>query len=115
MIIAATGAVAEYPRIDAAIAPRIKPTTIPNIPPIKHKSTDSMINCNRMELFLAPNAFHVPISRVRSVTDTSIMFITPIPPTNNEIPAINAIAIDTVCTISVIDSVIDSIVEVDTS
>ena len=36
-------------------------------------------------------ASRVPISLVRSVTDTSIIFITPIPPTKREIPAINAI------------------------
>ena len=29
----------------------------------------------------------MPISRVRSVTDTSMMFITPIPPTSSEIAA----------------------------
>jgi hypothetical protein len=28
-----------------------------------------------------------PISRIRSVTDTSMMFITPIPPTSKEMPA----------------------------
>ena len=33
---------------------------------------------------MAPIALRMPISRVRSVTDTNIMFITPIPPTNSE-------------------------------
>ena len=28
-------------------------------------------------------ALRIPISRVRSVTDTSMMFMTPMPPTNN--------------------------------
>ena len=36
---------------------------------------------------MAPNALRIPISRVRSVTVTSMMFVTPIPPTSNEIPA----------------------------
>ena len=36
---------------------------------------------------VAPSAFRRPISRTRSVTDTSMMFITPMPPTNREIPA----------------------------
>ena len=33
-------------------------------------------------------ALRMPISRVRSVTDTSMMFATPIPPTTSEMPAI---------------------------
>jgi hypothetical protein len=36
---------------------------------------------------VAPSALRSPISRTRSVTDTSMMFITPIPPTSSEIPA----------------------------
>ena len=35
----------------------------------------------------APMALRMPIARVRSVTDTSMMFITPIPPTSSEIAA----------------------------
>ena len=35
----------------------------------------------------APTALRIPISRVRSVTVTSMMFITPIPPTSSEIAA----------------------------
>ena len=31
----------------------------------------------------APMALRTPISRVRSVTDTSMMFITPMPPTSS--------------------------------
>ena len=31
-----------------------------------------------------------PISRVRSVTDTSMMFIMPMPPTSSEMPATQA-------------------------
>ena len=36
----------------------------------------------------APVAMRMPISRMRSVTDTSMMFITPMPPTSSEIAAI---------------------------
>ena len=36
---------------------------------------------------MAPSALRNPISRIRSVTDTSMMFMTPIPPTSNEMPA----------------------------
>ena len=31
---------------------------------------------------VAPSAFRIPISRVRSVTDTSMMFMMPMPPTS---------------------------------
>ena len=40
-----------------------------------------------MSLRRAPTALRIPISRVRSVTETSMMFITPIPPTSSEIAA----------------------------
>ena len=40
-----------------------------------------------MSLRLAPIALRMPISRVRSVTLTSMMFMTPIPPTSSEIAA----------------------------
>ena len=36
---------------------------------------------------LAPIALRMPISRVRSVTDTSMMFMITIPPTSREIAA----------------------------
>ncbi len=48
----------------------------------------SIKNCINTLPRVAPNALRIPISRVRSVTDTSIMFITPIPPTSKEIAAI---------------------------
>ena len=35
----------------------------------------------------APSALRRPISRIRSVTETSMMFITPIPPTSSEMIA----------------------------
>jgi hypothetical protein len=41
-----------------------------------------------MVLDFAPSAFLNPISLVRSVTVTNIIFIIPMPPTNNEIAAI---------------------------
>ncbi len=36
---------------------------------------------------VAPSALRRPISRIRSVTDTSMMFMTPMPPTSSEIAA----------------------------
>ena len=41
-----------------------------------------------MFLGVAPSAFLTPISRVRSVTDTSMMFMMPIPPTSRLTAAI---------------------------
>src|SRR5580704_7233231 len=41
-----------------------------------------------MSLPCAPTAMRTPISRVRSVTLTSMMFIMPIPPTTSDTPAI---------------------------
>ena len=38
----------------------------------------------------APSALRMPISRVRSVTLTSMMFITPMPPTSRLMPAMAA-------------------------
>ena len=35
----------------------------------------------------APSALRMPISRVRSVTDTSMMFMITMPPTSSEIAA----------------------------
>ena len=40
-----------------------------------------------MSLRRAPTALRMPISRVRSVTLTSMMFITPMPPTSSEMAA----------------------------
>ena len=39
---------------------------------------------------VAPSALRSPISRIRSVTETSMMFMTPIPPTSNEMAAMLA-------------------------
>ena len=44
----------------------------------------------------APTALRTPISRVRSVTDTSMMFITPMPPTSKPIEEITTMTSATV-------------------
>ncbi len=54
---------------------------IPSIPPKAERITDSTRNCRRMSRRRAPSALRTPISRIRSVTDTSMMFMTTIPPT----------------------------------
>ena len=58
------------------------------ISPPRHDSTiASTRNCNSTSRATAPIASRMPISRVRSVTDTSMMFMIPIPPTTRLIPA----------------------------
>ena len=57
-----------------------------------HKRTASTMNCIIIEFCVAPNAFLRPISLVLSVTETNMIFITPIPPTIRLIPAIPAIS-----------------------
>ncbi|CJH51339.1 Uncharacterised protein [Streptococcus pneumoniae] len=57
-------------------------------PPSPVNIQDSIKNCVNTLPRVAPSALRIPISRVRSVTDTSMMFITPIPPTSKEIAAI---------------------------
>ena len=59
-------------------------------PPISASVTASTRNCARMSRLRAPTAIRSPISRVRSVTDTSMMFMIPIPPTSSETEAIAA-------------------------
>jgi len=47
-------------------------------------------NWRRMTRGVAPSALRRPISRIRSVTETSMMFMTPMPPTSSEMPAMLA-------------------------
>ena len=67
---------------------RPSPTSTPSVPPSPASTVDSSRNCCRIARRVAPMALRMPISRVRSVTDTSMMFATPIPPTTSEMPAI---------------------------
>ena len=64
------------------------PAATPTIPPMLVNTAASVRNCPKILYFFAPIAFFNPISLVRSVTDTSIIFITPIPPTKREMLAI---------------------------
>ena len=68
-----------------------RPNMIPIIPPVKVRIAASARNCVRMEAVLAPRDLRIPISLVLSVTDTVMIFITPISPTRSEIAAIIAI------------------------
>ena len=67
---------------------KIKARITPITPPTKLNIRDSTKNWRKISLPLAPKAMRIPISRIRSVTDTNIIFIMPIPPTNNETEAI---------------------------
>jgi len=69
------------PRIAARpIEKAVAPIT-PSAPPKLDRITDSTRNWRRMSRLRAPSAFRTPISRMRSVTETSMMFITTMPPT----------------------------------
>jgi hypothetical protein len=70
--------------IFAASTPRITPIA----PPITAIVEDSIRNCKRMSLRRAPMALRMPISLVRSVTLTSMIFMMTMPPTTKEIEAI---------------------------
>ena len=56
-------------------------------PPTKDKIVASIRNCDKITRLGAPIAFLIPISRVLSITVTSMMLVIPMPPTSSEIPA----------------------------
>src|SRR5215211_4040128 len=66
------------------------PSRMPTIPPLTVRATASSRNWRSTSRVRAPTALRSPISRVRSDTLTSMMFITPTPPTTSEMPAIEA-------------------------
>ena len=53
------------------------PRMMPATPPMRESVSASMMNCSRMSQVLAPTDMRIPISRVRSVTETSMMFMMP--------------------------------------
>ena len=53
-----------------------------------------------MVRLVAPRAFRIPISRVRSVTETSMMFMMPMPPTSSDTAAMPASRTEKVCAAS---------------
>ena len=63
------------------------PMTTPRMPPVMHSAEDSARNWAVISRLLAPSARRMPISRMRSVTLVSIMFMMPMPPTKSEMPA----------------------------
>ena len=53
-------------------------------PPNTDSTTDSEMICDMMSDLRAPSALRSPISRVRSVTTISMMFMITIPPTTSD-------------------------------
>ena len=64
------------------------PRMMPSTPPTMPMTIDSIMNCMSTFDEVAPSALRMPISRVRSVTETIMMFMMPMPPTSSEMPAI---------------------------
>src|SRR5437773_12447698 len=64
-------------------AVRITASVIPTVPPSRPMTEDSHRYWSKMLRRVAPTAFRMPISRVRSVTVTNMTFITPTAPTNS--------------------------------
>src|SRR6185436_19114122 len=91
------------------------PSKTPMAPPIAASASASMRNCARMSAGCAPTAMRMPISRVRSVTDTSMMFMTPIPPTMSDTSAIDASSVVMVWVVEVNMLVISAMLLVEKS
>lgn len=71
-----------------AVCRMISEARIPIPHPARLTISASSRNWSRMPPSVAPIALRIPISRVRSVTETSMIFMIPIPPTRREIAAI---------------------------
>ena len=61
------------------------------MPPPRESRIASVRNWSWMLRLRAPRARRMPISRVRSTTDTSMMFVITMPPTTSEIPEMKTI------------------------
>ena len=77
------GKSANFSNAAAAIIASVRPM----LPPMTQSTAASTRNWLRISLRFAPSAMRRPISRVRSVTLTSMMFMMPMPPTSSEIEA----------------------------
>ena len=80
------------------------PRPMPMIPPRADVVPASTTNRLRIVLSLAPSALRMPISRVRSVTETIMMFMMPMPPTSSEMAAMAVRTVTTMLTMLVIIS-----------
>src|SRR5437870_13245526 len=71
---------------------KVTPKITPKAPPTSDMVADSIRNCNSTSERRAPIALRIPTSRVRSVTETSMIFMMTMPPTTSEIAAIPIMA-----------------------
>src|SRR5207248_9313408 len=76
------------PNKNVTILTTNSPTRVTITQPTSAMFPDSIRNRLSTSRRLAPSALQMPISRVLSVTDTSMMFIITMPPTSSEIEAI---------------------------
>jgi two-component system response regulator HydG len=83
----APSAISNLPVLLTAMAPPQASAT-PTRPPTMHITTASLRNCASTCQGLAPMAMRMPISRTRSLTLTSMMFMMPMPPTSSEMAPI---------------------------
>ena len=60
------------------------PSSSPAVPPVSVMSRASTRNWSVTSRRVAPTVRRMPISRVRSRTDASMMFMIPIPPTSSD-------------------------------
>ncbi len=60
------------------------PATMPNVAPTVAMAADSARNCRNTSRRRAPSDFRNPISRVRSATDISMMFMITMPPITSD-------------------------------
>ena len=81
------------------------PSMTPMIPPVTLSMIASMRNWFRISMPRAPTLMRRPISRVRSVTLTYMMFMMPMPPTMSEMPATQP---NRMVSMSVVDVIIDA-------
>ena len=78
-----SGAAASSPSPILSKAPAPSPTAMPIVPPRSVSVPASTRNCQMISRRVAPTAMRRPISRVRSVTETIMIAITPMPPTSS--------------------------------
>ena len=77
---------------------------MPSAPPRADVVAASVTNNPRIVRSFAPRALRMPISRVRSVTETIMMFMMPMPPTSSEMAAMAVRMVTTMLTIEVMVS-----------
>ena len=85
---------------------------MPITPPRAEVVPASITNCRMISFFFAPSDLRMPISRVRSVTETNMMFIMPMPPTSSEMPAMPTSTMVIILVISVMESTISCMSEI---